>query len=390
MSSTSVRERVAAAVPTGVWIAGAWSWPLIGLGVVGLAVLALLVTLREVTIPVVIALLLTGLLWPVRRAVAARAPKAIAVLVPFLGLIAAIAGLLTLVVLTVRAGSSDFVAHVLRSYRQLLALLQAPPFNVSSGQVSDAVASAESALRSNSSKIVSGALTGADFAGHFLIGLLLTLFITLFLLIDAPGIWRWVLRLVPTRARGAIDGAGGAAWLSIGEYSRVQVVVALTDGIGVGIIAAVLQVPFAVPIGVLVFLGAFIPIIGSVTAGSLAVLVALAYNGPVNALLMLAGVLLVNQVESHVLHPLLMGGAVRLHPIAVVLAVASGSILAGIIGALFAVPIAAAGNSAIKYLAAGSWRERPDPPTAPVPDIGGDPVPDRDGDPAPEDVTTTA
>lgn len=387
-SSTSVRERVVDAVPTGVWIAGAWSWPLIGLGVLGLAVLALLVTLREVTIPIVIALLLTGLLWPVRRAVAARAPKAVAVLVPFLGLIAAIAGLLTLVVLTVRAGSSDFASHVLRSYRQLLSFLQGPPFSVSQSQVGDAVTSAEAALRSNSSKILSGALTGADFAGHLAIGLLLTLFLTLFLLIDAPGIWRWVLRLVPVRARTAIDGAGNAAWRSIGEYSRVQVVVALTDGIGVGVIAAILQVPFPVPIGVLVFLGAFIPIIGSVTAGSLAVLVALAYNGPVTALLMLAGVLLVNQVESHVLHPLLMGGAVRLHPIAVVLAVASGSILAGIIGALFAVPLTAAANSAIKYLASGAWRERPAPPTAPGPSTGDGP--DRSARPGPDGVATTA
>ncbi len=370
-SSTSVRERVTAAVPPGVWIAGAWSWPLIGLGVLGLAVLALLVTLREVTIPIVIALLLTGLLWPVRRRIATRAPKAVAVLVPFLGLIVAAAGLVALVVLTVRAGSGDFVSHVLRSYRQLLAFLQGPPFSITQAQVSDAVTSAESALRSNSSKILSGALTGADAAGHLVIGLLLTLFLTLFLLIDAPRIWRWVLRLVPVRARAAVDGAGGAAWRSIGEYSRVQVVVALTDGIGVGVIAAILQVPFAVPIGVLVFLGAFIPIIGSITAGSVAVLVALAYNGPVPALLMLAGVLLVNQVESHVLHPLLMGGAVRLHPIAVVLAVASGSVLAGIVGALFAVPVAAAANSAISYLASRQWRDAPVPPTGPQDEAAG-------------------
>ena len=174
-------------------------------------------------------------------------------------------------------------------------------------------------------------------------------------------------RLAPRRAREAIDGAAHAAWISIGEYARVQVVVALVDGVGVGIIAALLHVPFAIPIGVVVFLGAFIPIVGSITAGSLAVIVALAYNGPLNALLMLVGVLVVNQVESHVLHPLLMGGAVRLHPIAVVLAVASGSILAGVIGALFAVPLTAAANSAVKYLAGGEWRGAPQPPTSPVP-----------------------
>jgi predicted PurR-regulated permease PerM len=388
-ASESVRERVDAAVPFGVRLAGAWSWPLIGLGIVGFAVLTLLTTLREVTIPFVIAVLLTGLLWPLRRTLVRRgAPKAVAVVVPFLGLIVAILGLLTAVFFTVRAGIGGFSQHALTSYRALLDYLQDPPFNVSPTQVANAFTSAEATLKANSSNIASGVLSGAGVAGHFVIGLLLTLFVTLFLLIDAPGIWRWTIRLAPSRARAAIDGAGAAAWRSIGEYARVQVVVALTDGIGVGVIAFILHVPFPVPIGVLVFLGAFIPIVGSVTAGSLAVLVALVYNGPINAVAMLGGVLLVNQVESHVLHPLMMGGAVSLHPIAVVLAVASGSILAGIIGALFAVPLTAAANSAIKYLAGGAWRQ-PEPPTDPPPTAHG-PEPLRDGGADPEDVTTVA
>lgn len=390
MQVDSEREaHVIDAVPFGVRVAGAWSWPLIGFGVVALGLLALIVTLHEVTIPLVVATLITGLLWPVRKRLTTRLPKAVAVLAPFLGLLVAIAALITLVVLTIRAGAADFVPHVLRSYRSLLAFLQGPPFNVSTAQVSDAFTSAEAALRSNSSRILSGAAAGADVLAHFGIGLVLTLFITLFFLIDGPGIWRWVVRLAPRAARAAIDGAGQAAWLSIGEYARVQVIVALTDAIGVGVIAFILHVPFPVPIAVLVFLGAFIPIVGSVTAGSLAVLVALVYNGPLNALIMLGGVLLVNQVESHVLHPILMGGAVRLHPVAVVLAVASGSVLAGIVGALFAVPLAAAGNSAIKYLAGGRWKQMPEPPTDPPP-TDGDPSPQRDKDPAPADVTTTA
>ena len=389
-ASETVRERVDAAVPFGVRLAGAWSWPLIGLGIVAFALLTLLTTLREVTIPFIIAVLLTGLLWPLRRTLVRRgAPKAIAVVVPFLGLIVAILGLLTAVFFTVRAGIGGFSQHALRSYRALLDYLQDPPFNVSPTQVANAFTSAEGALKANSSNIASGVLSGAGVAGHFVVGLLLTLFVTLFLLIDAPGIWRWTIRLAPSRARAAIDGAGAAAWRSIGEYARVQVVVALTDGIGVGVIAFILHVPFPVPIGVLVFLGAFIPIVGSVTAGSLAVLVALVYNGPINAVAMLGGVLLVNQVESHVLHPLLMGGAVSLHPIAVVLAVASGSILAGIIGALFAVPLTAAANSAVKYLAGGEWRRQPEPPTGPPP-TADDPDPLRgDGSDA-SDVPTVA
>ena len=265
---TTSDERVRDAVPFAVRVAGGWSWPLIGFGVVALALLALLVTLREVTIPFVIAVLLTGLLWPVRRRLTARgAPKAVAVVVPFLGLLIGIAGLVTLVVVTVRAGASGFVPQLLKSYHALLDFLQGPPFNVSSAQVAAAFTSAETALKANSSNIAAGALTGADVAAHFGIGLVLTLFVTLFMLIDGPGIWRWAVRLSPRRARAAIDGAGFAAWHSIGEYARVQVIVAATDAIGIGVIAFILHVPFPVPIAVLVFLGAFIPIVGSVTAG---------------------------------------------------------------------------------------------------------------------------
>jgi predicted PurR-regulated permease PerM len=159
--------------------------------------------------------------------------------------------------------------------------------------------------------------------------------------------------------------------------------------VAIGIIAAILHVPFAISLGVLVFLGAFIPIVGSITTGLIAVLVALAYNDPVNALFMLVGLVAVNQFETHVLHPLLLGGAVRLHPVAVVLAVAGGTVLGGIVGALFAVPSLAAANSAVKYIAGGHWKQLPPPPTDPVP-ASGDPSPRRDDDPRPDDVTTTA
>ena len=167
--------------------------------------------------------------------------------------------------------------------------------------------------------------------------------------------------------RAAVDGGGRAAWISVGHYVRVQIVVALIDAIGVGVVALVLGLPFVVPIAVLVFLSAFIPFVGAIVTGGLAVLVALVYAGPVPAVVMLAGVIGVNQLESHILQPLLMGTAVRLHPVAVVLAVSSGSILGGIGGAVFAVPVAAAMNSAVKYLAGGSWKDEALPPTDPMP-----------------------
>ncbi|MDH2443490.1 AI-2E family transporter [Amnibacterium sp. CER49] len=384
------RRDVGEAVPFGIRLAGAWSWRVIATAVVGAGILYLFGRLAEVVIPVAVAVLLSGLLTPVKTFLLRRhVPRWVAVLVAFLGLLIAIAALITLVVLTVQSGVGNFQGRLLQQYRTFLTFLANSPLHISQSAVDNAIASAQTTLKANSGKIAATALTGADFVLHFLIGLLLTLFITLFFLIDGAGIWRWCVRLAPRRARPAIDGAGRAAWISIGRDVQVQVVVAVIDAVLIGVVAALLHVPFAVPLAVLVFLGAFIPIVGAVTTGALAVVVALVYNDPINALLMLIGVIAVNQLESHVLHPILLGGAVRLHPVAVVIAVALGSLLAGIIGAVFAVPIAAAGNSAIRYIAGGQWKERPQPPTEPA-ETQGDPSPRRDDDPRPGDVTTTA
>jgi predicted PurR-regulated permease PerM len=381
---------VALSVPFGIRLAGAWGWRLIVVAVVLFGMVTALARLSEIVIPFAIAILLSALLTPVKRGLRARGvPRALAVLVPFLGLLIAVAALITLVVISVHSGINNFQQHAIATYKNALSALSHSAFAISQADVNAAVASAEKTLRANSGKLAASAFTGADFLLHFLIALLLTLFITLFFLIDGPGIWRWCVRLAPRRGRSAIDGGGKAAWFSLHEYVRIQVVVAFIDGVAIGVIAAILRVPFAVPLGVLVFLGAFIPIIGSITTGLIAVLVALAYNSPINALIMLIGLVAVNQLETHVLHPLLLGSAVRLHPIAVVLAVAGGTVLGGIAGALFAVPTLAATNSAVKYIAGGQWKEVPPPPTDSVPEEG-NPSPRRDDDPTPGDVITTA
>ena len=139
------------------------------------------------------------------------------------------------------------------------------------------------------------------------------------------------------------------------SYARIQMFVAFVDAVGIGVGAAIIGVPLALPLGVLVFIGSFIPIVGALVTGAVAVLLALVANGWVNALIMLGIVLLVQQLESHILQPLVMGKAVALHPVAVILAVAAGSYLAGIPGALFSVPILAVANSAIRYIAARTW-----------------------------------
>ncbi|MGL4257833.1 MAG: AI-2E family transporter, partial [Microbacterium sp.] len=180
-------------------------------------------------------------------------------------------------------------------------------------------------------------------------------FILLCLLADGAGIWRWTLRLFPKRARPAADGAGRAGWVTVVNYARTQLLVATIDAVGIGLGAFLLGVPLAIPVAVLVFLGAFVPIVGAVVTGAVAVFLALVYNGPWIALWMLVVVLGVQQLEGHVLQPLLMGSAVKVHPLAVVLVVAGGAMIAGIPGALFAVPLAAFVNVVAVYVGQRAW-----------------------------------
>ncbi|MDQ1574099.1 MAG: putative heme transporter, partial [Actinomycetota bacterium] len=182
---------------------------------------------------------------------------------------------------------------------------------------------------------------------------------TLFIVLDGVRIWAWIVRLFPRRARVTVDGAGQAGWLTLTAFVRVQVIVAAVDAVGIGIGAFALQLPLAIPIAILVFLGSFIPVVGVVLTGAIAVFVALVYEGPLQAIIMLAVVVVVHLSESHGLQPFVMGTAVKVHPLAVVLAVAAGSFVAGIAGALFAVPLVAVINVIVKYIAEGEWRASP-------------------------------
>ncbi|MGZ8750933.1 MAG: AI-2E family transporter, partial [Pseudonocardia sp.] len=151
--------------------------------------------------------------------------------------------------------------------------------------------------------------------------------------------------------------SGAVAWGQLTSYTRATILVALVDAVGITAVALVLRVPFALPIGVLVFLLSFIPIIGALLSGFVAVVLALVAHGPVTALLMLAGVLAVQQLESHILQPFLLGRAVKVHPLAVILAIAVGIVLAGIVGALIAVPLAAVANAVAGHLLSGDHAE---------------------------------
>jgi predicted PurR-regulated permease PerM len=186
---------------------------------------------------------------------------------------------------------------------------------------------------------------------HVLAGFFIILFSTYFFLADGDRIWAWFVRLAPRAGREHVDSSGRVAWISLTQFVRATVIVALTDALGIMVVAAILGVPFVLAIGVLVFLGAFIPLVGGAIAGTVAVLVALVDQGPITALLMAGGVILVQQVEAHVLQPFLMGRWVSVHPLGVIFAIGAGVLVAGIAGALVAVPLAAAANAVVQHLA---------------------------------------
>lgn len=346
--------------------AAAWSWRILLVLAAIAAVLWIIVQLRIIVIPVLIAVLFTALLAPlVAKIRSLGAPKWVGVITALLTLFASIALLTTLIVTQFRGFSSEFLIRSEQIYRDVLAWLADGPFAITEAEIDAFVNEIFVTIERNSESIWSGALSVGVTVGHVLAGTLLAIFSLIFLLIDGPRIWRWVVRLAPKAMRAAVDGAGRAGWVSVGHYVRIQIFVAFVDAVGIGIGAAILQVPLVIPIAIMVFLASFVPFIGMILAGTIASFIALVYNGPVNALLMLAVVILVNQIEGHILQPLVMGTAVRLHPLAVVLAVATGALVAGIPGALFAVPIVASVNSMAKYLSSGDWKDKPDPLSLP-------------------------
>ncbi|MBC7589914.1 MAG: AI-2E family transporter [Salinibacterium sp.] len=354
-------------VPHGLRIAGAYSWRLLLVVGVIAVVIFLIMQLRDIVVPFMVAILVAALLVPlVQWLVRHRWPKPLAIAVAMLGTIAVVAGLIFVIVSQIRSGYPDLQRRSLVAYGDFKQFLAGPPFQIDDQQLNGFINEAVAAIQRDSQVLLSGALSVGSTAGHVLAGLLLTIFATLFILIDGKRIWAWIVRLFPRTARPAVDGSGHAGWVTLTNFVKVQIFVAAVDATGIGVGAWILGLvfggfPLVIPIAIAVFLGSFIPVVGALITGTIAVFVALVYLGPFPALLMLGIVLLVQQVEGHILQPLVMGSAVKVHPLAVVFAVAAGSFLAGIPGALFAVPVVATVNVMVKYIAGGDWKTNPRP-----------------------------
>ena len=353
-------------LPFALRISAAWAWRL---AIILVAVSALvwgLARLSFLVVPVLVAALLAGLLSPVVAwLVRASVPRGLAVAITELGFIGVVAGLLTLVGRQISEGFAQLWGEAIAGLTEVQKWLSEGPLQLTSGQLETYIRDARDLLQNNQGTLVSGVLSVGSSAGHIVTGALIALFVLVFFLLEGERIWTFLVGLLPGAARPAANGAGRAGWRSLVSYVRVQVLVAAVDAVGIGAGAAILGVPLALPLAILVFVSSFIPVVGALVSGVVAVLLALVANGLGNAVIMLVVVVAVQQLESHVLQPLVMGRAVSLHPVAVVLSVAAGSYLAGIPGALFAVPMLAVANSAVRYISARAWETERAPVASP-------------------------
>jgi predicted PurR-regulated permease PerM len=358
-----LRERtvvsdIAPGIPRGLRVATAYAWRLLVIaGAIAVAIW-IVIQLKLLVVPLLIAILVTALLWPAFTwMLRHRLPRWLAIVIPVLGTVAVVAALFWLVIWQVSRQWGSVQDRTVDAVLQLRQYLIDGPLHLTEGQIDDWLQQAWTFIQQQAEVLLSGALAFGSTLGHVVTGALLALFILLCTLADGGGIWKWTLRLFPREARPAVDGAARSGWVTVVNYARTQLLVATIDAVGIGLGAFLLGVPLAIPVAVLVFLGAFVPFIGAIVTGTVAVFLALVYNGPWIAFWMLVVVLGVQQLESHVLQPILMGSAVKVHPLAVVLVVAGGAMIAGIPGALFAVPLAAFVNVFAVSIGSRAWED---------------------------------
>lgn len=343
-------------VPYGVRLTAAWSWRLLVIAAISAVICLALAQVWSIVVPVLIAVLITAALKPlVNFLQKKKVPKWISIIIAELGLIIFFAGLIALAIWQISRGFGDVTNRAKEVSEEFLSWLETSFLHISTQDVDKAIDSFLSSINENAQTYASGALDIGLVLGHVVAGVILVLVVTLFLLIDGDKIWSWLVTIAPKKARVAIDGAGKAGWNSLSSWTRVQVLVATLDAIGIAVGASILHLPFVLPIAIVVFIGSFIPFIGAIGTGSIAVLIALLYNGWPAAIWMLLIVLAVNQIEGHVLQPLITGPAVKIHPLAVILAVLVGTLLGGIAGALLAVPAVAFSNAFIGYIRKKQW-----------------------------------
>jgi predicted PurR-regulated permease PerM len=347
-------------VPPGIALATDWAWRILVIGGAVAVLLFVLVQLNFIVIPLLVAVLLAALASPLNELLLKlRFPRWLATVSTLVIFLSVVTALVWLVINEVIRGWEKVLDRIPVIYDDLAKYLLDSPLEISETQLRAWFTQVTGELEINSTWLLNGALSFTSSIGAWLLGFGIAVFALVFFIHEGQKIWGFVAGLFPKDARGAVFGAGLAGWGTLLRFVRVQVFVAFVDAVGIGLGALILGLPLVVPIAVAVFLGGFVPFIGATVTGAFAVLVALVFEGPFIAFVMLIIVVAVQQIESQIIQPLVMGKAVKIHPLGVVVAVAVGGYFAGIPGVLFAVPVVALGNVVVQYLASGAWRTDP-------------------------------
>lgn len=315
--------------------------------VLGIGVVFAGLALKTVVIAVLVALILSCAFYPlVRLLVRAKVPNALAALITLLIVLGVLAGVLTLVGFAVAGQAGDLADAVSDGIGQLETFLAGIGIQISGAQVQQAITAVGDYVTSAS--FGSSALSGLSTVGNLATGIVLVVFVMFFFLRDGRRIWEFLIQPFRSDSHARAERIGHRSVSVLGAYVRGTATVALADSVFIGAGLFILQVPLALPLSVFVFVTAFIPVVGATLAGILAALVALVFNGPLIALIVVGIVVVVNQLEGNLLQPLIMGRALSLHPLVILLALTAGTIVGGILGAILSVPTASVIWTAIK------------------------------------------
>ncbi|MET8248043.1 AI-2E family transporter [Streptomyces sp. NPDC005202] len=337
-------------------VAAAYAWRLIVVGVVVQSVFTVLGRFQLIAVALFLALVITSVLRPLADLLSRRLPRPLSVVIALVGSLLLLFSLLALVGNAVAGESGRLAGEFRGGIHRIELWLQRPPFRLSPGKLSDLQQQVLSYLSAHRANLLNRALSGFGRVVELVTGALLALFSSVFFIHSGERLWGWARdQLLPRDARPVWDRAGRAAWRTFAGYTRGIIIVAATNAVLVGVVLLVLRVPLALPLTLLEFFATFVPLVGSPVALGVATVVALAGRGPLTAAGVLVLIVVIGQLEGHVLHPVVMSWAVRLHPLVVAVSVIAGSIIAGVIGAVVAVPFVSVAWAVLRAL-------RPEPP----------------------------
>lgn len=348
----SARNAFDRAVPRPVQVAASWAWRIIAIGAAVAGVGWGLRYMSELTVPLAVAILLTAMLYPLTKVLMRTGmPHGAAVAISIVGGLLVVVGAVTGITAVIASGYEELADRSFGGLQQLIGWLNSGPLQIDQAQINEQLDNLKNWLLDSKSTIAGYAATVGSSIGHFFAGLALMLFSLIYFLHNGRQIWTFMLKFLPSAARQRADIAAKHGWHSLVSYVRATVLVASVDALGTLAGALILGVPLAPALAALVFLGAFIPLVGAFVSGTIAVAVALLALGPIKAAIMLGVIVGVMFIEGHFLQPFLLGRAVKLHPLAVLLGIAAGLIIGGIVGGLLAIPILAFGKTFVQSLA---------------------------------------